>query len=130
MTNAEETRAALQQASDDLLQGRVAGPLTGIRLAELAGVKRHRLTLDNPDINAAFQRRAREINRTKPEVEALRKKLSEELERNKRLVGERDDLAARLNQYATALLLVTDERDSLLRTLANPSNVIAFSKPR
>lgn len=127
MTSTDEVRAALQRAAADLLEGRESGPLTGIRLVELAGVKRHRLTHDNPDINAEFQRRARELNRTKPEVEALRLKIARQAERHKRLVAERDELAARLKSYATALLLVTDERDRLLRTLADPTNVISFT---
>lgn len=32
-------RAALQSAKDDLLEGRVPGPLTSVRLVEVAGVK-------------------------------------------------------------------------------------------
>lgn len=106
-------RTRLQQAADDLLEGRVAGPLTGLRLVEVAGVKRHRLTHDNPDIAQAFLVRAREINRTKPEVERLRASVEKERERNRRLVRERDALVAQVKAYATALLVVTDERDRL-----------------
>ena len=50
LSDAAEIRAALLQASEDLLEGRLPGPLTGVRLAEAAGVKRHRLTHDNRDI--------------------------------------------------------------------------------
>lgn len=109
----DEIRARLQRAADDLLEGRVAGPLTGLRLVEIAGVKRHRLTHDNPEIARAFRARASEINRTKPEVERLRARVAKEEVRNRRLVRERDALAAQVKAYAAALLIVTDERDRL-----------------
>jgi hypothetical protein len=109
----EQTRQAIERAMDDLLEGRVPGPLTGLRLVELAGVKRHRLTHDNADLNNDFQERARELNRTKPEVESLRMALSDERERNARLTAANRDLDKRLKAYANALLDVLEERDSL-----------------
>ncbi|MEA5456527.1 hypothetical protein SPF06_17510 [Sinomonas sp. JGH33] len=119
----ETIRKALRKAADDLLEGRAAGPLTGVRLAELAGVKRHRLTHDNPDINTAFQQRAREINLSKPEVDRLRSQLAHERERGGRLALERDTLARQLRNYAVALLAVTEERDRLLDRLRASSKV-------
>ncbi|QIV87442.1 hypothetical protein [Glutamicibacter mishrai] len=121
-------RAALQKAADDLLEGRVPGPLTGVRLIELAGVKRHRLTHDNPDINLSFQKRAREINRSKPEVESLRDQLAHELERAKRLSRERDALTEQLRNYATALVMVTNERDQLLEQLQVNGNIVPINR--
>lgn len=112
-TESDPVREALRKAKDDLLEGRVPGPLTGLRLAEIAGVKRHRLTHDNPDINDEFQRRARELNRTKPEVESLRAQLTAERERNKKLVAERDLLDRRLKAYASTLLSMIEEREQL-----------------
>lgn len=128
MPDTEGARQALLTAAEDLLEGRVPGPLTGLRLVEVAGVKRHRLTHDNPDINADFQRRARELNRTKPEVESLRKRLAKETKRNSKLVAERDELRERANTYASALLILTDERDNLLRLLADRSNVTSLPR--
>jgi septal ring factor EnvC (AmiA/AmiB activator) len=125
-TETESIRAALQQAKDDLLEGRVPGPLTSTRLVELAGVKRHRLTHDNPDINDEFQRHARALNRTKPEVDRLRANLDAERDRNKRLVTERDTLDQRLKAYATALLGLLEERDKLLEALRSGNNVTAL----
>jgi len=132
-TDPGSIRAALQQAKDDLLEGRVPGPLTSTRLVELAGVKRHRLTHDNPDINDEFQRRARALNRTKPEVDRLRANLDAERERNTRLVTERDTLDHRLKAYATTLLglleerdKLFEERDQLLEALSAASNVTAL----
>lgn len=125
----QATREALLRASADLLDGVVPGPLTGIRLVELAGVKRHRLTHDNPDINSEFQRRARQINRTKPEVERLRALLARERETRRRVTNERDELRARVRAYATALLALTEERDRLIRTLEARGNVTAFPSP-
>lgn len=121
-------RAALQKAADDLLEGRVPGPLTGVRLIELADVKRHRLTHDNPDINLSFQKRAREINRSKPEVESLRDQLAHELERAKRLSRERDALTEQLRNYATALMMVTNERDQLLEQLQANGNIVPINR--
>ena len=116
-TDSASIRVALQKAADDLLEGRVPGPLTGVRLIEVADVKRHRLTHDNPDINLSFQKRAREINRSKPEVESLRDQLAHELERAKRLSRERDALTEQLRNYATSLMIVINERDQLLEQL-------------
>ena len=128
MNDPDEARAALERASADLLEGRIAGPLTGLRLIEVAGVKRHRLTHDNPDINATFQLRAKAINRTKPEVDSLQMKLKKETARSARLAAHNDELTVRLNAYANALLVVTDERDRLLKLLQQPSNVTAMPK--
>lgn len=122
----EQIRQALERAMDDLLEGRVPGPLTGLRLVELARVKRHRLTHDNPDINDEFQRHARALNRTKPEVDRLRANLDAERQRNKRLVTERDTLDQRLKAYSTALLGLLEERDKLLEALSSGNNVTAL----
>lgn len=126
----EQIRQALERAMDDLLEGRVPGPLTGLRLVELARVKRHRLTHDNPDINAKFQERARELNRTKPEVESLRTALSNEKERNARLTAANRDLDKRLKAYANALLDVLEERDSLRDSPSRRERVIPIPMPR
>lgn len=129
-TEIESIRSALQQAKDDLLEGRVPGPLTSTRLVELAGVKRHRLTHDNPDINDEFQRRARELNRTKPEVDVLRAKLDDERGRNQRLVAERDALDARVRAYASALYASLEERDRLIEALKSKGNVTDLAAHR
>lgn len=126
--NASEIRAALQQAADDLIEGRVPGPLTGVRLVEVAGVKRHRLTHDNPDINASFQERARALNRTKPEVELLRARLAKEAARNQRLSAEAAELGQRVKSYAAALLTVVDERDRLREALNEHQGVLRISQ--
>lgn len=127
-TDSAAIRVALQKAADDLLEGRVPGPLTGMRLVELANVKRHRLTHDNPDINRSFQQRAREINRSKPEVESLRDQLADEQERTKRLSQERDSLTEELRNYATALMMITNERDQLLEQLDTMGNIMPLHR--
>lgn len=126
--NTNEVRAALQRAADDLIEGRVPGPLTGVRLVDVAGVKRHRLTHDNPDINASFQERARALNRTKPEVDLLRARLAKESERNHRLSTEVKELGQRVKNYATALLTVVDERDKLREALNELHGVVKLPK--
>lgn len=127
---AELTRTLLQRAADDLLAGRVEGPLTGLRLVELAGVKRHRLTHDNPDINRAFQERARMLNRVKPEIDQLRARLAEETARNTRLSSERMELAERVKNYAAALALVLDDRDQLREALNDEQNLVTIPRFR
>jgi cell division protein FtsB len=129
-SEAKQARASLQRAADDLLEGRVQGPLTGIRLVELAGVKRHRLTHDNADLNAAFQERARALNRTKPEVDQLRSRLKEETARNARLTAERIELVERVKRYAAALALVLDERDRLREAVNDEQGVVTIPRFR
>lgn len=119
----DAARAALMRAADDLLEGRIPGPLTGVRLVEAAGVKRHRLTHDNPDINADFQERARGLNQHKPEVDRLRAARDAEHARATRLAAENAALTTRLTAYAAAILALTDERDRLRANLEASSNV-------
>lgn len=122
-------RERLRVAAEDLLNGRVPGPVTGIRLVEVAGVKRHRLTHDNPDINRMFQERARQLNRAEPVVTDLREKLRTQQERITRLVQEVEELRATVNAYATAIAVVTDERDRLSRALSRNEKLAPFSRP-
>lgn len=128
-TDPQKARAALKNAAEQLLDGVAPGPLTGVRLAELAGVKRHRLTHDNPDINIRFQERAREINRSKPEVELLRKRLAQERERNIKLDSDVDSLTLQLRNYATALAFVIDERERLIDQLRTNDEIQSFRRP-
>lgn len=121
--SAEETRTRLERAADDLISGRVPGPLTGVRLVEVAGVKRHRLTHDNPDINAAFQAKVRELNRHRPEVDRLRRDLLAERVRSTRLATENSELKARVAAYAAAILSLTEERATSSNHSDAPSNV-------
>lgn len=93
----------------------------------MAGVKRHRLTHDNPDINTSFQERARALNRTKPEVDLLAR-LAKEAEGNHRLSGEVDELGQRVKNYAVALLKVADERDKLREALNELQGVVKLTK--
>lgn len=121
--SADAARSALMRAADDLLEGRIPGPLTGIRLVEAAGVKRHRLTHDNPDINADFQKRARAINQHKPEIDRLRAARDAQHARATRLASENSALTTRLTAYAAAILVLTEERDKLRANLEASANV-------
>lgn len=121
--NPEAVRSALLAAKEQLLQGQVPGPLTSIRLVEVAGVKRHRLTHDNPDINEEFQRRAREINRTKPEVDGLRARLDAETKRNKKLVRKCEELKVQVEAYASALCNLLEENARLEESLRSQKDV-------
>ena len=121
----DRIREALASAMTDLLEGNLPGPLTQTRLVELAQervgadyqILRHRLTHDNPDINAEFQERKRNLNRTKPEVDRLRQLLADEKTRNARVVAENCELKGRLQAYASTLSVLVDERDNLRAAL-------------
>lgn len=111
-----------------LLSGEAVGPLTGIRPAELAGVKRHRLVHDNPDIAAAFKQRAAATNRTKPEVDALQKNLKIEKSRNCRLVQENFELRTRLELYASRIAEHVSDRDKLLAAIESGSKIQSMKR--
>jgi hypothetical protein len=85
-------REGLLSAAEELLNRDILGPLTGLRLAEVAGVKRHRLTHDNPDIGRSFKDRARQLNRHKREVERLQDELAKRKTRTTALVRENQEL--------------------------------------
>lgn len=88
MNRREATREAGLGAAQQRLNGDVPGPLTGLRLAEVAGVKRHRLTHDNPDIAQSLKDRARQLNRHQPEVQRLQDELTKRKARNTALFRE------------------------------------------
>jgi chromosome segregation ATPase len=128
MTEADAIRAALLDAAEALLSGDAPGPLTGVRLAELAGVKRHRLTHGNPDIAADFKDRASQVNRHRPEVDRLRKDLERRQKRNAELFVEVSELRERLAKYATRIDELVVERDRLLEELQLASNVSSIPR--
>ena len=102
--NAE--RDQISRAAEALLAGQVPGPLTVVRLAEAAGVKRWLLTHRHPDLMRAFQERAAHVNRENPEILKLRERLAtadrENRELRARLRG-LDDLVARYAQVINEL---------------------------
>ncbi|MCI0140668.1 hypothetical protein KNN17_03655 [Arthrobacter bambusae] len=126
MNAREAARDALLAAAEQLLNGDVPGPMTGLRLAVVAGVKRHRLTHDNPDIAKSFQDRARQLNRHKPEVERLQDELAKRKARNTALFTENQELKDRVEAYATRIDELVTERALLLEALEGASNVASI----
>ncbi|MCH8560288.1 hypothetical protein [Nesterenkonia sp. DZ6] len=98
-------------------------------LAEVAGVKRHRLTHDNPDINSSFQERARELNRRKPELDLVRERLAQERDRSIKSNREIESLTLQLRNYATALSVALDEREELIDQLRSDERIQSFRRP-
>jgi regulator of replication initiation timing len=126
----QAAREALLAAAEQLLNGDVPGPLTGLRLAEVAGVKRHRLTHDNPDIGQSFKDRARQLNRHKPEVERLQDELAKRKTRNTALFRENQELQDRLEAYATRIDELVTELAPLLEALEGASKVASIGAGR
>lgn len=130
MNAREAAREALVIAAEQLLNGDVPGPMTGLRLAEVAGVKRHRLTHDNPDIAESFRDRARQLNRHKPEVERLQDELAKRKTRNTALYRENQELRDRLEAYATRIDELVTERAQLIEAMEHASNVSSLPTGR
>jgi hypothetical protein len=98
-----DIRAHLTATIDQLLAGEIPGPLTVVRLAEAAGVKRWILTHQHPDLMRDFQQRAAHINRDNPEVLKLRQRLTELDAQNKQLRTRNRELTDLVNRYAQVI---------------------------
>jgi hypothetical protein len=122
MSPSDAERDQISRATEALLAGQIPGPLTVVRLAEAAGVKRWLLTHRHPDLMRDFQDRAAHINRENPEVLKLRERLAG-LERENRELRVRlrdlDDLVAR---YAQVINELAHERGQL--RLGPPADLV------
>jgi hypothetical protein len=106
MSATDDAREHLARTIEQLIDGRIPGPLTVVRLAEAAGVKRWVLTHRHPDLMRDFQQRAAHVNRDNPEVLKLRQRVTQLDTQNKDLrarVRELDDLVARYAQVINEL---------------------------
>lgn len=122
MNPVDPDREQIVRAAEALLGGAVPGPLTVVRLAEAAGVKRWLLTHRHVDLMRDFQERASHINRENPEVLKLRERLAALDRENRELRGrlrELDDLVAR---YAQVINELAHEREQL--RLQPPAGVL------
>jgi hypothetical protein len=106
MSRPDDQRVHIARTIDQLIDGRIPGPLTVVRLAEAAGVKRWILTHRHPDLMRDFQQRAADLNRDNPEVLKLRQRVAQLDALNKQLrarVRELDGLAGRYAQVINEL---------------------------
>ncbi len=106
MSASDTERDRISRTAEALLAGQIPGPLTVVRLAEAAGVKRWRLTHRHVDLMRDFQDRAAHINCDNPEILKLRERLSALDRENRELrarVRELDDLVARYAQVINEL---------------------------
>jgi hypothetical protein len=106
MSTTDDAREHLARTIDHLIDGQIPGPLTVVRLAEAAGVKRWVLTHRHPDLMRDFQQRAANINRDNPEILKLHQRVTQLDTQNKDLrarVRELDDLVARYAQVINEL---------------------------
>lgn len=110
MSNPVSDRVHIAATAEALLTGQIPGPLTVVRLAEAAQVKRWLLTHKHADLMRDFQQRAASINRASPEIHALRRGNDELSAANKALrqrISQLDDLLAR---YAQVINQLTSEQ--------------------
>ena len=98
-----DLRAHIAATIGQLLDGQIPGPLTVVRLAEAAGVKRWVLTHQHPDLMRDFQHRAAHINRDNPEVLKLRQRITELDEHNKQLRARNRELTDLVDRYAQVI---------------------------
>jgi uncharacterized protein (DUF3084 family) len=106
MSTTDDEREHLARTIEQLIDGQIPGPLTVVRLAEAAGVKRWVLTHRHADLMRDFQQRAAHVNRDNPEVLKLQQRLTQLDTQNKDLrarIRELDDLAARYAQVINEL---------------------------
>ena len=106
MSTTDDAREHLARTIDHLIDGQIPGPLTVVRLAEAAGVKRWVLTHRHPDLMRDFQQRAAHVNRDNPEVLKLHQRVTQLDTQNNDLrarIRELDDLAARYAQVINEL---------------------------
>lgn len=123
MTEREAARLALLDAVEQLISGDQVGPLTGMRLCEVAGVKRHRLTHDNPDIYRDFMRRVGDSPNAKELRSTVRPSQSKEIAA----------LRSEIQLLSTVLYALAEERDRLKAEIARMSAVVPLlprSTPR
>jgi predicted RNase H-like nuclease (RuvC/YqgF family) len=122
MSPFDAERDQISRAAEALLAGQVPGPLTVVRLAEAAGVKRWRLTHRHPDLMRDYQDRAVHINRENPEILKLRERLAAMDHENRELRARLRDLDDLVARYAQVINEFAQEREQL--RLQPPGDVI------
>jgi hypothetical protein len=85
MSTTDDAREHLARTIDRLIDGQIPGPLTVVRPAEAAGVKRWILTHRQPDLMRDFQQRAAHVNRDNPEILKLHQRVTQLDTQNKDL---------------------------------------------
>jgi predicted nuclease with TOPRIM domain len=113
MSPSDAERDQISRAAEALLTGQIPGPLTVVRLAEAAGVKRWLLTHKHPDLMRDFQDRAAHINRENPEVLKLRERLAALDRENRELRARLRDLDDLVARYAQVINELAHEREQL-----------------
>lgn len=108
MTDDEE-RAAISGAATMLVGGKVDGPLTVIRLAEVAGLKRWKLTHKHVDLMRAFQEAIGTERRQQIGTAAVAAQLEAERVHSRNLGIELRRLESLLERYAVVISELTSE---------------------
>jgi hypothetical protein len=122
MSHADAERDQISRAVEALLAGQVPGPLTVVRLAEAAGLKRWILTHRHPDLMRDFQERAAHINRENPEILKLREQLAAVGSENRELRARLRDLDDLIARYAQVINELAHECEQL--RLEPPAGVL------
>lgn len=123
----EGDRAAIELATTKLIDGSVEGPLTVVRLAEVAGLKRWKLTHKHTDLMHRFQNQIG-MQSTRERLESeLQTRLDSEVDKNRALAGENRRLNSVLERYVVVISeLSFDLTEALKSSKSESSNVLRF----
>ena len=113
MSHPDAERDQISRAAEALLAGQIPGPLTVVRLADAAGLKRWHLTHRHVDLMRDFQERAAHVNRENPEVLKLRERLAALDRENRELRGRLRDLDDVVARYAQVINELAHECEQL-----------------
>lgn len=109
-------RDQIRTAIDELVNGAVVGPLTVVRLAEVAGLPRWKLTHRHVDLKEAFQTAVGATPAGRANEERLEERLTAERAANETLRAEVRRLKEHLELYASVIAeLASDLSDSQAR---------------
>ena len=117
----DEERDAINEAASMLLAGKVEGPLTVVRLAEVAGLKRWKLTHKHVDLMRAFQAETGAERSVIADTEAAEAALVAEKEKSRALASNIRRLESILERYAIVIGELTSELHEARKSKVSPT---------
>lgn len=117
----DEERDAINKATSMLFAGKVEGPLTVVRLAEVSGLKRWKLTHKHVDLMRAFQAEIGAERSVIADTEAAKAALVEEKMKSRALASNVRRLESILERYAIVISELTSELHEARRSTVSPT---------